>query len=93
MRESMLNDFYFGSIRPWERKRICTREYRELTNKIIVIKEHFKSLLSPEEYKKFEEMQDLRAQADMIESAELFEYAFRTGALMMVDVFNYEGND
>lgn len=93
MRVSLLHDLYFGEIRPWERERICSREYGELTRKIISMGEHFKNLLSPEEYRKFEEMQNLRAQADIIESAELFEYAFRTGALMMIDIFSYEGND
>lgn len=93
MSESLLHDLYFGEIRPWERQHKYTREYRELTKKIIGIDEHFKNLLLPEDYKKFEEMRNLRAQADMIESTELFKYAFRTGALMMIDIFRYEEND
>lgn len=38
-------------------------------------------------------MQDLRTQADELEKIDLFAYAFRTGALMMIDIFDYEGTD
>ena len=48
---------------------------------------YYKNRLSPEEYKKFEEMQSLQAQADLIKEEELFEYAFCAGALLMIDVF------
>ncbi|MCI8844254.1 MAG: hypothetical protein HFF08_09105 [Oscillospiraceae bacterium] len=70
-----------------------TREYKELTRKIIDIWEYLKDRLSPEDYIKLEEMQNLRAQADTIDSTDLFAYAFRTGALMMIDIFGYEGTD
>lgn len=93
MRESILHDLYFGEIRPWEREQTYTREQRELTGKITEIGKYFKNLLSPEDYKKFEEIRNLRAQADMLESIELFKYAFRTGALMMIDIFHYGEND
>ncbi len=93
MRESVLHDLYFGEIRPWERAPLRTREYKELTRKIIDIREHLKGRLSPEDYIKLEEMQNLRAQADALDSTDLFAYAFRTGALMMIDIFNYEEND
>lgn len=93
MRESMLDDLYYGRISPWERPRICTHEFEKISNQIIAIEQHFRDLLSPEEYKKIEELQGLRGRAEAIESANLFGYAFSTGALMMIDVFNYEGND
>ena len=93
MRESMLHDLYFGEISPWERAPVRTREYKELTSKIIDIWEYLKDRLSPEDYIKLEEMQNLRAQADAIDSTDLFAYAFRTGALMMIDIFGYEGTD
>ncbi|MCI8844407.1 MAG: hypothetical protein HFF08_09885, partial [Oscillospiraceae bacterium] len=47
MRESMLHDLYFGEIRPWERAPVRTREYKELTRKIIDIWEYLKDRLSP----------------------------------------------
>lgn len=48
MRESILHDLYFGRISPWERERIYTQEYSELTKKIDDIVAHFKNLLSSE---------------------------------------------
>ena len=91
----MLKDLYFGEISPWERERECVRtcEYKDLVNKTIAIGEYFKSLLSSEEYAKLEEMKNLQAQIDLIESPDLFEYAFRTGALMMIDIFCCDGNN
>ncbi len=92
MKESMIHELYFGRISPWERERIHTREYSELNKKIDDIVAHFKNLLSPEEYARFEEMQNLRAQTDIIDDVTLFEYSFRLGALMMIDIFGFKEN-
>ena len=81
MRESMIHELYYGNISPWERRRIRDPEFAALTDKIDKMVTHFETLLSPEEYKKFEEMQDLQAQAGAIQEVELFEYAFCTGVL------------
>lgn len=91
MRESMLHDLYFGNFSPWERDRIRTREYGTVIKKIDNIVEHFKNLLSPEEYEKFTEMQNLQAQAASIEEEEFFKYAFCAGTRLMIDVFTYTG--
>lgn len=91
MQESMIFDLYFGNFIPWERKRIRTEEYCSISRKISDIVDHFKNLLSPEEFEKFTEMQNLRAEAESIEDVELFEYAFCAGARLMTDVFTYKG--
>lgn len=93
MRKSMLQELYFGRISPWERKRVHTQEYHALTKKIDGIVVHFKNLLSSEEYAKFEEMQTLQAQADIIDDVNLFEYSFCLGAALMMDILSYEDND
>ena len=93
MRESILNDLYYGRINPWERPCVCTHEFKEISKKIIGIEGYFRNLLSPEEFARLEELLELRGQAESIEIANVFEYAFRTGALMMIDVFCYEEND
>ena len=46
-------------------------------------------LLSPEDYAKFEEMQNLRVQTDIIDNVDLFKYSFCLGAMMMMDIFGY----
>jgi len=91
MKESMIHDLYFGSFCPWERARIRTQEYSTTAKKIADIAEHFKDLLSAEEYAKFTEMQNLRAEIELMEDVELFEYAFCAGARLMIDVFTYKG--
>lgn len=93
MRESILQDLYFGKIRPWERKRVHTQEYSVLTQKIDDIVVHFKNQLSSEDYARFEEMQDLQAQTEIIDDVDLFEYGFRLGALMMIDIFDFKQTD
>lgn len=47
-------------------------------------------LLSREEYKKFEEMEDLQAEAGTSEDVSLFEYGFCMGVLMIIDVFGFK---
>ena len=93
MKESMLQELYYGNISPWERKRIRTHEYKTLTKKMESIVEYFKNLLSLEEYAKLAEMQEVQSKRSIMDELDLFEYAFRTGVLLMVDVFDYEGND
>ena len=87
----MLYDLYFGNFSPWERERIRTQEYSIVAKKITDIVEHFENLLSSEEYAKFTEMQNLQAEAELIEDFELFQYAFCAGARLMVDVYTYPG--
>ena len=91
--KSMLQELYFGNIRPCERNRVRDPEYAALTKKISDIVVHFRDLLSPEEYAKFTEMRDLQADADLFDEVQLFEYAFSLGVLLMLDVFGYRGSD
>ena len=85
----MLQELYFGNVTPCDRKRVRDPEYVELTKKIDNIVVHFEELLSPEEYAKLIEILELRAEASIFEEAELFEYAFSLGTLLMLDVFGH----
>ena len=89
MRESMVRELYYGNISPWERKRAYPPERIALTDKIDDIVQHFKILLSPEEYKKFAEMQELESQVDVEDAVDLFEHAFCMGVRLMIDIFGY----
>ena len=55
MRESTLDDLYYGRIDPGENLCVHTREFREISKQIVAIEEHFRNLLSPGEFEKFEE--------------------------------------
>lgn len=89
MSKSFMFDLYFGNLTPWERGRSQNPAYTPTTQKISHIKEYFKKLLSPEDYLKFEEIDDLKAQTGAIEDVDLFEYGFCMGILMMIDVFDF----
>lgn len=88
--KSIMYDLYYGNLVAWERGRAQNPDYKPITKKISDIDEHFQNLLSPEEYKKFEEMQDLRADIGSIEDVDLFEYALCMGILLMIDVFSFK---
>ena len=91
MRKSKIRELYYGNLNPWERKYIYSPERIALNGKIDSIAEHFKNLLPPEEYAKFLEMKELESQVDAEDSADLFEHAFCLGALLMIDIFGYNG--
>ena len=90
MKESMVHELYYGNFSPWERRRIRDPEYTALIDKIDDILAYYKKLLSPEEYKKLEELQDLQGRANSIQDAELFAYAFCAGVQLVIDVCGYQ---
>lgn len=90
MSKSFMYDLYFGNLVPWERGRSQDPAYTPINRKISDIKVHFKGLLSPEEYQKFEEMEELKAQSGAIEDVDLFAYGLSMGILLMIDVFNFK---
>lgn len=89
MTYSVMQNLYWGNLVPWERGRPQDPSYAPITQKASEINKHFKDILSPEEYKRFEEMEDLETERKNMEEIQLFEYAFRMGVLMMIDVFNF----
>lgn len=90
MSKSILYDLYFGNLAPCERGRPQNPAYTPITRQISDIDEYFEKLLSPEAYEKFEEMQNLKADIGTIEDADLFEYAFSMGILLMFEVFGFK---
>jgi hypothetical protein len=90
MKNSLMHDLYFGRLVPWERGRSQDPHYTPITRKISGIKDHFKDTLPPEEYKRFEELENLYAQSSSIEDVELFEYGLSMGILLMIEVFGFK---
>lgn len=91
MRESFVRELFYGNISPWEQRRAYTPEQAALIAKVDDIAEHFKNVLSPEEYKKFAQMQELESRLDVDNAADLFEHAFCLVVRMLIDVFVYKG--
>ncbi len=88
--KSILNELYYGRIVPWERGIPKTPEYKEANKDINKEKAFFKQILSEEEYKRLEVLENMYTNTSDIESADAFSYGFRLGLLIMIDVFSTE---
>lgn len=88
MKDSMLNDLYFGEYRPWERGRVPGREYDALARKISDLTVYFENQVSPKDAEKLRELQNLRSEANLMEDFELFKSAFCAGAQLMIEIFS-----
>ncbi|MNE68306.1 hypothetical protein D3C80_1639600 [compost metagenome] len=86
MSNSILEQLYFGEIRPEEVIVPKNPEYRALNKKISISKEYFKNILSENDFKLFEETFDLSGESCSMHSTEAFIYGFKMGALMMGEV-------
>ena len=88
---SILEAIYYGDMAAWERKRPNDPEYDVSNRKISTIKKHFEEILSPEEYGRFEELENLYTNTGTIEEICLFKYAFSMGVLLTMDVYDFIG--
>lgn len=86
MSSNILEQLYFGEIRPTEVIVPRNPEYQLLNKKIFNWKEHFKRILSENDFKILEEMFDLTGESYSMCSTEAFVYGFKMGALMMGEV-------
>ncbi|MGG4106965.1 DUF6809 family protein [Paenibacillus lautus] len=88
---SILEQLYFGEIRPEEVIVPKNPEYRSLNNKISNSKEQLKMKLSENDMELVEETFDLLGISSSIYSTEVFIYGFKMGALMFSEVFANRG--
>ncbi len=96
MSKSILEKLYNGEIYPSEKINVRTEEYKELNHKICAEQEHFRSILSLEEWSRFEELESIQLQRSSLYGLENFTYGFRLGAKMILNIMedkdpNYEG--
>lgn len=87
--KSFMNDLYYGHLVPWERGRPQDPDYTLTQRKISDIKVHFKDTLPPEEWKRFEELENLYIQSSCIDDVDIFSYGLNMGILLMIDVLNF----
>ncbi|OKP96245.1 DUF6809 family protein [Paenibacillus sp. P46E] len=83
---SILENLYFGNIRPDEEVHPNHSEYQELNRTISSIIEAYHRKLTPEEYDELEKLIDLLGQTTSMYSAAAYTEGFRLGALMMMEV-------
>ena len=90
MSKSIMYDLFYGNLVPCARGRVQDPAYTLISRKIDELKTHIKQILPPEEYQKFEEMENLFYESGTFEDIDLFEYGFCMGALIMIDVINFK---
>jgi len=88
--DSFMKSLYYGEISPWERGRPQDPEHKHTSRSIIDIQNHFKSILPPEQWERFKELEDLYAKSLSIENAEVFSYGLSMGILLMIDVIEFK---
>ena len=87
--KKILHELYYGRLVSWERGRAQDPEYTLINRKISDIKIHFKNSMSPEEWERFEELENQCSQSSAIEEREAFSYGFTLGVLLMMNVLDF----
>ncbi|MFG1733026.1 hypothetical protein PAEVO_10800 [Paenibacillus sp. GM2FR] len=84
---SILEQLYFGEIKPEEMIVPKNLEYRSINNEISNSKNHLKMKLSQNDMELLEKTFDLLNRSVSIYSTEVFIYGFKMGAQMITEVF------
>ncbi|WP_440109567.1 DUF6809 family protein [Paenibacillus sp. QZ-Y1] len=84
---SIIEEIYYGNLRPEESIVPQDAEYRELNKKVTVYIETLQSKLSKNDFEDLEQMMDLIDQVHSLYSAACFVQGFKTGAMIMAEVF------
>lgn len=92
MSKSILYDLYFGNLAPWERACPQDPAYKSINRKISDLKVHFRETLSADEYRRLEELDDLKERSGAFDDVDLFEYGLCMGVLLMIEVFHFKEN-
>ncbi|MFB5763243.1 DUF6809 family protein [Paenibacillus medicaginis] len=83
----ILENLFYGNLRPNECIRPANSEYLNLNRKISSLMDSYHKKLSPEEYDELEKLIDLLGQSTSMYSAASFTEGFQLGAKMMIEVF------
>ena len=89
--KTILEELYDGHIFPAELIVTKNPEYRPLNRKISDIKETWKKKLSEDDYKLLEAFLELRCESNAMEASASFEYGFKLGAMIMLEVLAGKG--
>lgn len=86
MPKSILESLYYGKISPYSRPNADTPERRERAKKIQAEKEYFTEKMSPEDVRRFENLEDLLSADFHAENADVFSNGFALGAMLMLEI-------
>ncbi len=85
--ESILKNLYYGKFNPDEVIDTKEPEYLKLCNKALEVMELLKKNVSVEDYKIITELMDLHNEISAFEVVDAFKYGFKSGSLIMLEIF------
>ncbi|MDR9857720.1 hypothetical protein RJP21_29445, partial [Paenibacillus sp. VCA1] len=89
--KSILEEIYYGNLRPEEQIVPTDPKYRSINRKLTELIEEAKQRFSESDFAALEEILDLNGESNSILASASFVQGFRMGALVMVEVFCGEG--
>ena len=89
--KSILEEIFYGHIFPFERIVPHDPGYRPLNQKISGLKQKLQARLPAEDYQTLKELLDLGCDSGLMETYASFEYGFKLGALLMLEVLGNKG--
>jgi hypothetical protein len=84
----ILEELYLGHLYPLEQIVPQNPEFHSVNQKKSGLMKILETKLSAEDYKALEELLDLDCKASVMEAYASFEYGFKLGALMMLEVMD-----
>ena len=88
----VLQELWRGNITPSERFVRSGSEYKKIAGKLSDEMDRLVEMISPEARKQLENIGNLRADMAVLSNEDIFIYAFRMGARLMLDVLGeYKG--
>jgi len=86
----IFHDLYLGQLALSERGKPNDPEYATIEGKIFDISEHFQNTLPPDEWKRFEELENLYISLSTIEEVDTFTYGLCMGISLMIGVTGFD---
>lgn len=84
-----IQELYSGRLLPSENFGFTDNlECKELYNKISVIERQLLSGFNENQKNEYQKIKELKARAENLEQDRMFEYAFKIGCRMIIDIFN-----
>lgn len=83
MKQDFLSDLYYGRYRPFERRTHKSPEHAAVDKQIDNERNYFSTRLSPDDYKRFLDLEDLFIRSSGFNSIDIFAYGLRFGAKFM----------
>lgn len=83
MKQNFINDLYYARYRPYERKVQQSAEMIAVNQRIEKERAYFLEKLSPEDCRRFQELEDLFARSSGYHSVDAFGFGLRYGAYFM----------